>query len=134
MGASSIGSASEVTHLTTAEAAAIRAEGIIRGTNGVFASTTVYSTYTANSVATLVPGLSGQVRITAQAASLFQPVKVVGPISAWTRIGGGLLRPVHEHQPRDGDSDTDRVLGSVACSGGRGIGAWAPTGHSKRAG
>jgi hypothetical protein len=90
MGASSIGSASEVTHLTTAEeAAAIRAEGIIRGTNGVFASTTVYSTYTANSVATLVPGLSGQVRITGQAASLFQPVKVVGPISAWTRIGAG---------------------------------------------
>ncbi|MFQ3593042.1 MAG: hypothetical protein SNJ82_07615 [Gemmataceae bacterium] len=60
MGLSSIGSASEVTHLTTAEAAAaIRAEGVLNGANGVFASTTVYSTYTGNSVATLVPGLSG---------------------------------------------------------------------------
>jgi len=89
MGASSIGSASEVTHLTTAEAAAIRAEGILNGANGVFASTTVYSTYTANSVATLVPGLSGQVLVTGQAAALFRPVTVVGPISAWTRIGAG---------------------------------------------
>jgi hypothetical protein len=84
MGASSIGSASEVTHLTTAEeeAAVIRAEGVLNGANGFFASTRVYSTYTGNSVATLVPGLSGHVRITGQAASLFQPVTVVGPISA----------------------------------------------------
>lgn len=90
MGASSLGSASEVTHLTTAEAAAaIRAEGVLNGANGVFASTTVHSTYAGNSVATLVPGLSGQVQVTGQAAALFQPVTVVGPISAWTRIGAG---------------------------------------------
>lgn len=90
MGVSSIGSASEVTHLTTVEAAAaIRAEGILNGANGVFASTRVYSTYTANSVATLVPGLSSEVQITGQAAALFLLVTVVGPISAWTRVGAG---------------------------------------------
>lgn len=90
IGASSLGSATELTHLTSAEAAAaIQAEGVINGANGVFASSTVYSTYAGNSVATLVPGLSGQVPITGAAATLFRPVAVVGPISAWTRIGAG---------------------------------------------
>lgn len=90
MGVSSIGSASKVTHLTTAgTAAAIGAEGVLHGANGVFASTRVYSTYTGNSVATLVPGLSGEVQVTGQAAARFRPVPVVGPTSAWTRVCAG---------------------------------------------
>ncbi|MFN5465837.1 MAG: hypothetical protein ACK40D_14530 [Cyanobacteriota bacterium] len=90
MGASSLGSAAKVTHLTSSEfAASIQAEGVINGAGGVFASTRVYSTPLANTAATFVSNTSGQVQIAGQAATLFKPVSVVGPISAWTRTAAG---------------------------------------------
>ena len=89
-GVSSTGQAGELVHLTSQEAAiAIRAEGVLNGSGGVFAASRVYSSGTANTAATLVSDVGGQVSITGQAATLFSPSTVVGPISGWTRTFAG---------------------------------------------
>jgi hypothetical protein len=90
VGASSYGQAGQLTHLTSQEAAAaINSQGVLNGSAGVFAVSRVYGSNAANGAATLVPTVSGQVPIAGQAAALFQPVAVVGPISAWTRVFAG---------------------------------------------
>jgi hypothetical protein len=90
LGLSQVGQASQLTHLTSQEAAAaIQSQGVINGSNGVYAATTTYSSQMMNQVATGVTNASGQVAITGQAAALFQPVAAVGPVSMWTCVLSG---------------------------------------------
>jgi hypothetical protein len=90
MGVSSYGQAGQLTHLTSQEAAAaISAEGVLNGSSGVFAVSRVYGSNVVNGAATLVTSVSGKVPISGQAAALFEPVAVVGPISTWTRVFAG---------------------------------------------
>ena len=90
LGLSQVGQAGQLTHLTSQEAAAaIQAQGVINGSNGVFAASTVWPSQMMNQVATGVTNVSGQVAITGQAAALFQPVAAVGPVSMWTAVWSG---------------------------------------------
>lgn len=90
LGLSQVGQAGQLTHLTSQEAAAaIQAQGVLNGSNGIYAASTTYSSQMMNQVATLTTNASGQVAITGQAATLFQPVAAVGPISMWTSVMSG---------------------------------------------
>lgn len=90
LGLSQVGQASQLTHFTSQEAAAaIQSQGVINGSNGVYAASTTYSSQMMNQVATGVTNASGQVAITGQAAALFQPVAAVGPVSMWTSVMSG---------------------------------------------
>jgi len=90
LGLSQVGQASQLTHFTSQEAAAaIQSQGVINGSNGVYAASTTYSSQMMNQAATLTTNASGQVAITGQAAALFQPVPAVGPISMWTSAMSG---------------------------------------------
>jgi len=90
LGLGQVSQATQLTHFTSQEAAAaIHSQGLINGSQGVYAASTTFLSPTLNQVATLTTNATGQVAITGQAATLFQPAAVVGPISMWTRLMSG---------------------------------------------
>jgi RHS repeat-associated protein len=93
VGTSQLGHASHLRHLTSAEAAEeIVAEGVIRGSQGVYATARTVTSPTLLKTMTFARHTSGYVEIPKTAMSAFRPVPVSGPITAWTRcIGGGYM-------------------------------------------
>jgi hypothetical protein len=92
LGASQLGSATNLAHTTSkAGHLSITSDGAIVGRSGIFALNNPSEYSWLNWFRTMGAPATETVQITGAAASQFQPIPVVGPISAFTRLMGGYF-------------------------------------------